>query len=111
MVTFLGMVTVLGMAMSNIISMMTNDHSRDGGHPWGRLEDLDHFGRVTFQGMVTIIGMITNDHFMDGGHPWGRLEDFDNFREGDHRKNSDHHRGGDHPRDSCCLRDFYHPKG
>ena len=59
MVTFLGMVTVLGMAMSNIISMMTNDHSRDGGHPWGRLEDLDHFGRVTFQGMVTILIIVT----------------------------------------------------
>ena len=42
MVTFLGMVTILGMA--TIVGMMTNDHFRDGGHPWGRLEDLDHFG-------------------------------------------------------------------
>ena len=46
MVTFLGMVTVLGMAMATIIVMMTNDHSRDGGHHWGRLEDFDHFGEV-----------------------------------------------------------------
>ena len=43
------------MAMSNIISMMTNDHSRDGGHPWGHLKDFDNFGRVTFQGVVTIL--------------------------------------------------------
>ena len=32
-------------------------------------------------------------------------------RDGDHPKNSDHHKGCYHPRDSCCLRDFYHPKG
>ena len=38
------MVTVLGMAMATIIGMMTNDHSRDGGHLWGHLEDMDHFG-------------------------------------------------------------------
>ena len=30
--------------MATIIDMITNDHSRDGGHPWGRLEDLEHFG-------------------------------------------------------------------
>ena len=36
------MVSVLGMA--TIIGMMANDHSRDGGHPWDRLEDFDHFG-------------------------------------------------------------------
>ena len=59
MVTFLGMVTVLGIAMATIIGMMTNDYSRDGGHPWGRLEDLDHFWRVTFQGMVTILIIVT----------------------------------------------------
>ena len=49
------MVTVLGMAMATIIGMMTNDHSRDGGHPMGRVEDFDHLGRVTFLGMMTII--------------------------------------------------------
>ena len=74
-------------------------------------------GMVTVLGMATIIGMMTNDHFRDGGHPWGRLEAFDHFwegyfpRDGDHPKNGDHHKGGYHPRDSCCLRDFYHPKG
>ena len=73
------MVTVLGMA--TIIFMMTNDHSRDGGHHWGRLEDFDHFGE---------------------GHLPG---------DGDHPKNSDHHRGGNHPKNSGCLRDFCHPKG
>ena len=36
------MVTVLRMA--TIIGMMTNDHSRGGSHPWGCLEDFDHFG-------------------------------------------------------------------
>ena len=75
------MVTVLGMVMVTIIGMITNDHSRDGGHPWGCLEDLDHFGE-------------------------GHLP-----RDGDHPNNSDHHRSIDHPRDSGCLRDFYHPKG
>ena len=36
------MVSALGMA--TIIGMMANDQSRDGGHPWDRLEDSDHFG-------------------------------------------------------------------
>ena len=40
-VTLLGMVTVLRMATNG---MMTNDHHKDSGHPWGRLEDFDHFG-------------------------------------------------------------------
>ena len=53
--------------MATIIGMITNDHSRDGGHPWGCLEDLDHFGE-------------------------GHLP-----RDGDHPNNSDHHRSGDHP--------------
>ena len=66
--------------MATIIGMITNDQSRDGGHPWGCLEDLDHFGE-------------------------GHLP-----RDGDHPNNSDHHRGGDHPKDSGFLRDFHHPK-
>ena len=73
------MVTILGMA--TIVGMMTNDHLRDGGHSWGRLEDFEHFG--------------------EGDFP----------KDGDHPKNGDHHKGGDHPRDSGCLRDFYHPNG
>ena len=65
MVTFLGRVTFLGMVMATIIGMITNDHSRDGGHPWGCLEDLVHFGEgyLPRDGdhpkMVTIIGMVT----------------------------------------------------
>ena len=60
---------------------MANDHPMDGGIPWDRLENFDHFG--------------------EGDLP----------RDGDHPKNGDHHRDGDHPRDGGCLRDFYHPKG
>ena len=30
--------------MATIIGMMTNDHPKDGVHPWVRLEDFDHFG-------------------------------------------------------------------
>ena len=57
MVTFLGMATIIG--------RMTNDHSRDGGHPRGRLEDFDHFGE----------GHLPSD----GDHPResGCLWDFD----------------------------------
>ena len=73
------MVTVLGMA--TIKSMKANDHSREGGHPWDRLEDFDHFG--------------------EGDLP----------RDDDHPKNGEHHRDGDHPIDEGCLRAFYHPKG
>ena len=73
------MVSVPGMV--TIIGMMANDHHRDGGYPWDRLENFDHFG--------------------EGDLP----------RDGDHPKNGDHHRDGDHPRDGGCLRDFYHPKG
>ena len=36
------MVSVPGMV--TIICMMANDHPRDGGHPWDRLESFDHFG-------------------------------------------------------------------
>ena len=39
------MVTLLGMAMATIIGMMPNDHSGDVCHLWGRLADLDHFGK------------------------------------------------------------------
>ena len=73
--------------MATIIGMITNDHSRDGGHPWHRLEDFDHFG--------------------EGDLP----------RDGDYPMNGDHHRDGDHPRDGGCLRIFtilwdgYFPKG
>ena len=42
-----------------IIGMMANDHPMDGGIPWDRLENFDHFGRVTFLGMVISIGMVT----------------------------------------------------
>ena len=48
--------------MATIIGKMANDHPRDGGHPWDRLEDFDHFGE--------------GDLPRDGGHP----------------KNGDHHR-------------------
>ena len=68
--------------MATIIGKMANDHPRDGGHPWDRLEDFDHFGE--------------DDLPRDGDH---------------HAKNADHHRDGNHPRDGGCLRDFYHPKG
>ena len=30
--------------MATIIVMMTNDHSKNGGHPWDPLEDFDHIG-------------------------------------------------------------------
>ena len=46
MVTFLVMVTVLGMATIP----MTNDHPRDGGHPVDRLEYFDHFGELALSG-------------------------------------------------------------
>ena len=42
MVTFLIMVTVLGIA--TIIGMMANDHPRNGGQSRDHLEDFDHFG-------------------------------------------------------------------
>ena len=45
--------------MATIIGKMANDHPRDGGHPWDRLEDFDHFGRVTFLAMVAILWMVT----------------------------------------------------
>ena len=78
-VTIIGTVTVLGIA--TITGMITNDQFMDGGHPWGCLENFDHFGEGDFT------------------------------RDGDHPKNCDHHRGGDYSRDSGCLWDFYHPKG
>ena len=53
------MVTVLGMA--TIIGMMTNDHFRDGGHPWGCLEAFDHF----WEGYFPRDG----DHHKGGYHP------------------------------------------
>ena len=61
--------------------MMTNYHPRDGGHPWARLEDFDHFG--------------------EGNLP----------KDGDHPKNGDQCSDGDPPRDSGRLQDFYHPEG
>ena len=53
------MVTVLGMA--TIIGLMTNDHSWDGGHLWGRVEDFDDFG----EGDLPRDG----DHHRGGHHP------------------------------------------
>ena len=72
MVTFLSIVSVPGIV--TIISMMANDHHRDGCHPWNCLENFDHL--------------------WEGNLP----------RDGDHPKNGDHHRGGDHHRDGGCLR-------
>ena len=65
--------------MATIIGMMTNDNPRDGGYPWGNLEDFDHFGE----------GYLPKD--------------------GDHPKNGDQHRDGDPPRDGGHHQDFYHP--
>ena len=59
----MGMLTVLGMATIT----MTNDQSRNGGHPGDRLEDFNNFGE-------------------------GNL-----LRDDDHPKNGDHHRNGNYP--------------
>ena len=59
--------------MGSVLGMMANDQSRDGGHPWDRLEDFDNFWEGDLSG--------DSDHPKDGDHP------------------SD----GDHPRDGGCL--------
>ena len=68
MVTFLGMVSVPG--MGTIIGVMANEHPGDGGYPWDRLEDFDHFGE----------GDLPRDgnHHRDDAHPrdGGCLRDF-----------------------------------
>ena len=63
--------------MATIIGKMANDHHRDGGHPWDRLEEFDHFWE--------------GDLPMDGDHP----------------KTIVLHRDGNPPRAGGCLRDFY----
>ena len=56
--------------MATIIGMMTNDHPRDGCHPWDRLEDFDHSG----EGNLPKNG----DQRRDGDPPrgGGHLQDF-----------------------------------
>ena len=49
---------VSGPGLVTIIGMMANNHPMDGGIPWDRLENFDHFGRVTFLGMVTLLRMV-----------------------------------------------------
>ena len=60
--------------MATIIGMMTNNHSRGGSHPWGCLEDFDHFREGDFPR--------GGDHPRDNGylrdfyHPKGWLLNF-----------------------------------
>ena len=54
--------------MVTYLGLMAHDHALDGGTPWDRLGNFDHF--------------------WEGDLP----------RDGDHPKNGDHHRDGGHPR-------------
>ena len=62
------MVTVLKIA--TIIGMITNDHSRDSGHPLDCLEDFDNFWEANLPR--------DGDHPKNGDHTrdGGRLKDF-----------------------------------